>query len=78
MKIIFLLDDGPYVSEGNYNALRTAIHLQKQDKSLHDIECPYVSSVAQKSTMDESFRSSLPKPLKLIYSTLKRKSKLEY
>ena len=32
MKILFLLNDAPYGSDKNYNALRTAIHLQKQDK----------------------------------------------
>jgi uncharacterized protein involved in oxidation of intracellular sulfur len=30
MKILFLLNDAPYGSDKNYNALRTAIHLQKQ------------------------------------------------
>ena len=32
MKILFLLNDAPYGSDKNYNALRTAIHLQKQNK----------------------------------------------
>jgi uncharacterized protein involved in oxidation of intracellular sulfur len=31
MKILFLLNDAPYGSDKNYNALRTAIQLQKQD-----------------------------------------------
>jgi uncharacterized protein involved in oxidation of intracellular sulfur len=34
MKILFLLNDAPYGSDKNYNALRTAIQLQKQDKSI--------------------------------------------
>lgn len=34
MKILFLLNDAPYGSDRNYNALRTAIQLQKQDKSI--------------------------------------------
>jgi len=34
MKILFLLDDAPYGSDKNYNALRTAIQLQKQDKDI--------------------------------------------
>jgi uncharacterized protein involved in oxidation of intracellular sulfur len=33
MKILFLLNDAPYGGDKNYNALRTAIHLQKQDKN---------------------------------------------
>ncbi len=33
MKILFLLNDAPYGSDKNYNALRTAIQLQKQDQS---------------------------------------------
>jgi uncharacterized protein involved in oxidation of intracellular sulfur len=32
MKILFLLNDAPYGNDKNYNALRTAIHLQKQSK----------------------------------------------
>jgi uncharacterized protein involved in oxidation of intracellular sulfur len=31
MKILFLLNDAPYGSDKNYNALRTAIQLQKQE-----------------------------------------------
>lgn len=34
MKILFLLNDAPYGSDKNYNALRTAIQLQKQDQSI--------------------------------------------
>jgi uncharacterized protein involved in oxidation of intracellular sulfur len=34
MKILFLLNDAPYGNDKNYNALRTAIQLQKQDKSI--------------------------------------------
>lgn len=34
MKILFLLNDAPYGSDKNYNALRTAIQLQKQDKDI--------------------------------------------
>ncbi len=34
MKILFLLNDAPYGSDRNYNALRTAIQLQKQDQSI--------------------------------------------
>src|SRR5688572_90959 len=34
MKILFLLNDAPYGGDKNYNALRTAIQLQKQDKSI--------------------------------------------
>ena len=34
MKILFLLNDAPYGSDKNYNALRTAIQLQKQDKRI--------------------------------------------
>ncbi len=34
MKILFLLNDAPYGSDKNYNALRTAMQLQKQDKSI--------------------------------------------
>lgn len=34
MKILFLLNDAPYGSDKNYNALRTAIQLQKQDASI--------------------------------------------
>ena len=34
MKILFLLNDAPYGSDKNYNALRTAIQLQTQDKSI--------------------------------------------
>ncbi len=34
MKILFLLNDAPYRSDKNYNALRTAIQLQKQDQSI--------------------------------------------
>jgi uncharacterized protein involved in oxidation of intracellular sulfur len=33
MKILFQLNDAPYGSDKNYNALRTAIQLQKQDLS---------------------------------------------
>lgn len=33
MKILFLLNDAPYGSDKNYNALRTAIQLQKQDSN---------------------------------------------
>ncbi|MBA4055203.1 MAG: hypothetical protein C0490_10860 [Marivirga sp.] len=35
MKILFLLNDSPYGSDKNYNALRTAIQLQKHDKSIN-------------------------------------------
>jgi uncharacterized protein involved in oxidation of intracellular sulfur len=35
MKILFLLNDAPYGSDKNYNALRTAIQLQKQDKTIN-------------------------------------------
>lgn len=31
MKVLFLLNDAPYGSDKNYNALRTAILLQKED-----------------------------------------------
>ncbi len=31
MKILFLLNDAPYGNDKNYNALRTAILMQKQD-----------------------------------------------
>ena len=31
MKFLFLLNDAPYGGDKNYNALRTAIQLQKQD-----------------------------------------------
>lgn len=34
MKILFLLNDAPYGSDKNYNALRTAIQLQKQDQTI--------------------------------------------
>jgi uncharacterized protein involved in oxidation of intracellular sulfur len=34
MKILFLLHDAPYGSDKNYNALRTAIQLQKQDPGI--------------------------------------------
>lgn len=34
MKILFLLNDAPYGSDKNYNALRTAIQLQKQDQNI--------------------------------------------
>lgn len=34
MKILFLLNDAPYGSDKNYNALRTAIQLQKQDNDI--------------------------------------------
>lgn len=34
MKILFLLNDAPYGSDKNYNALRTAIQLQKQDEKI--------------------------------------------
>lgn len=34
MKILFLLNDAPYGSDKNYNALRTAIQLQKQDANI--------------------------------------------
>ena len=34
MKILFLLNDAPYGSDKNYNALRTAIQLQKQDPNI--------------------------------------------
>jgi len=34
MKILFLLNDAPYGSDKNYNALRTAIQLQKQDATI--------------------------------------------
>lgn len=34
MKILFLLNDAPYGSDKNYNALRTAIQLQKQDSAI--------------------------------------------
>lgn len=34
MKILFLLNDAPYESDKNYNALRTAIQLQKQDEGI--------------------------------------------
>lgn len=34
MKILFLLNDAPYGSDKNYNALRTAIQLQKQNQSI--------------------------------------------
>lgn len=33
MKVLFLLNDAPYGNDKNYNALRTAILLQKQDPS---------------------------------------------
>jgi len=33
-KILFLLNDAPYGSDKNYNALRTAIQLQKQDQNI--------------------------------------------
>lgn len=34
MKILFLLNDAPYGTDKNYNALRTAIQLQKQDQNI--------------------------------------------
>lgn len=34
MKILFLLNDAPYGNDKNYNALRTAIQLQKQDSTI--------------------------------------------
>jgi uncharacterized protein involved in oxidation of intracellular sulfur len=34
MNILFLLNDAPYGSDKNYNAMRTAIQLQKQDKNM--------------------------------------------
>src|SRR5687767_15132648 len=34
MKVLFQLNDAPYGSDKNYNALRTAIQLQKQDTSI--------------------------------------------
>jgi uncharacterized protein involved in oxidation of intracellular sulfur len=34
MKILFLLHDAPYGSDKNYNALRTAVQLQKQDPNI--------------------------------------------
>jgi uncharacterized protein involved in oxidation of intracellular sulfur len=34
MKILFLLNDAPYGSDKNYNALRTAIQLQKQGPNI--------------------------------------------
>ncbi len=34
MKILFLLNDAPYGSDKNYNALRTALQLQKQDQTI--------------------------------------------
>lgn len=34
MKILFLLNDAPYGTDKNYNALRTAIQLQKQDEKI--------------------------------------------
>jgi uncharacterized protein involved in oxidation of intracellular sulfur len=34
MKILILLNDAPYGSDKNYNALRTAIQLQIQDISI--------------------------------------------
>ncbi len=33
-KILFFLNDAPYGSDKNYNALRTAIQLQKQDQNI--------------------------------------------
>lgn len=33
MKILFLLNDAPYGSDKNYNSIRTAIQLKKQDSS---------------------------------------------
>lgn len=33
MKLLFLLNEAPYGSDKNYNALRTATQLQKQDKN---------------------------------------------
>jgi hypothetical protein len=39
IKILFLLNDPPYGSDKNYNALRTAVQLQKQDKSIHIFVC---------------------------------------
>ncbi len=32
MQVLFLLNEAPYGNDKNYNALRTAIHLQKQRK----------------------------------------------
>ena len=32
MQVLFLLNEAPYSTDKNYNALRTAIHLQKQRK----------------------------------------------
>jgi len=34
MKILFLLNDAPYGNDKNYNPLRTAIQLQKQDLNI--------------------------------------------
>jgi uncharacterized protein involved in oxidation of intracellular sulfur len=34
MQVLFLLNDAPYGSHKSYNALRTAIQLQKQDKAI--------------------------------------------
>ena len=34
MKILFLLNEAPYGNDKYYNALRTAIQLQKQDRSI--------------------------------------------
>ena len=42
MKILFLLNDAPYGSDKNYNALRTAIQLQKQDSNIKI--CVYLMS----------------------------------
>jgi uncharacterized protein involved in oxidation of intracellular sulfur len=35
MKILFVLNDAPYGSDRNYNALRTAIQVQKQDSNIN-------------------------------------------
>lgn len=50
MKILFLLNDAPYGSDKNYNALRTAIQLQKQEEKIKVYV--YLMSDAVLSAMD--------------------------
>lgn len=50
MKILFLLNDAPYGSDKTYNALRTAIQLQKQDNGIKVLV--YLMSDAVVSAVD--------------------------
>ena len=61
MKVLFLLNASPYGSDKNYNALRTAIHLQKQNKEaqvfVYLMSDAVTSSIAGQKTKGDDYNT---------------------